>query len=245
MLSLIHEIPSQRIGYGAAGRLGFVGGFQHAPNLDAVRFSSTASCRASGRPARMSCLTWWARTRPPRCAPLRGPAFASWDTRRVSAPLLGGWRVFVAPIRYGAGVKGKITQALSFGLPTVTTWLGAEGIGLRHGEDVLIADTPERFAAAALDLYENRERWERCRRPVRPACAPGSRSRQPGPHPEGPRRDLASAPTASVPAGARKRDPAPGGRAMLTFRSPRAVAPDSQRSHGHLGDSPGLAPPPR
>jgi hypothetical protein len=61
-------------------------------------------------------------------------------------------------------VKGKITQALSFGLPTVTTSVGAEGIGLRHRENALIADTPESFAAAVLELYENRECWERLSR---------------------------------------------------------------------------------
>jgi glycosyltransferase involved in cell wall biosynthesis len=61
-------------------------------------------------------------------------------------------------------VSGKITQALSFGLPAVTTWVGAEGAALRHDDDVLIAETPAAFAAATLDLYENPERWERLSR---------------------------------------------------------------------------------
>jgi len=43
----------------------------------------------------------------------------------------------------------------------VTTWIGAEGTGLRHDRDALIADTPDTFAAAVLSLYEDRARWER------------------------------------------------------------------------------------
>ena len=78
--------------------------------------------------------------------------------------LLSRWRVLVAPLRYGAGVKGKITQALSLGLPTVTTSLGAEGTGFRHGEEVLIADTPAAFATSVLGLYESPQQWERLSR---------------------------------------------------------------------------------
>ncbi len=66
----------------------------------------------------------------------------------------------MAPIRFGAGASGDYSPALSLGLPTVTTRLRTEGAGLRHDEEVLIADTPKTFAAAGLELYENRVRWE-------------------------------------------------------------------------------------
>jgi glycosyltransferase involved in cell wall biosynthesis len=75
------------------------------------------------------------------------------------APLLKGCRVFVAPLRFGAGMKGKIVQALAYGLPTVTTPIGAEGIGLRHMQEALIADSAEEFAAAVVELYGSRELW--------------------------------------------------------------------------------------
>jgi len=70
-------------------------------------------------------------------------------------------RVFVAPIRFGAGVKGKIGEALSYGLPVVTTNIGAEGMSLRDGEEALIADSPQDFAAAVLRAYRDEALWRR------------------------------------------------------------------------------------
>jgi glycosyltransferase involved in cell wall biosynthesis len=69
-------------------------------------------------------------------------------------------RVFVAPLRYGAGMKGKIGQALALGLPLVTTSVGAEGMDLRDGHDALIRDDPAAFAAAVADLYDDQDLWE-------------------------------------------------------------------------------------
>jgi glycosyltransferase involved in cell wall biosynthesis len=53
-------------------------------------------------------------------------------------------RVFVAPLRYGAGLKGKIVHAMSYGVPVVTTDIGAEGLGLEDGLTALIAASASR-----------------------------------------------------------------------------------------------------
>ena len=74
-------------------------------------------------------------------------------------PWLDGSRVSVAPLRYGAGVKGKVNQAMSHGLPVVATTCAAEGMFLEHGQDVLVADTAEAFAAEVVRLYQNEELW--------------------------------------------------------------------------------------
>ena len=75
-------------------------------------------------------------------------------------PYLEGCRVFVAPLRYGAGIKGKIGQSMGFGLPVVTTSLGAEGMNLIDGEHVLVADSPAAFARAVVRLYRDDLLWE-------------------------------------------------------------------------------------
>jgi glycosyltransferase involved in cell wall biosynthesis len=69
-------------------------------------------------------------------------------------------RVFVAPLRYGAGMKGKIGHSMSFGLPVVTTSIGAEGMSLIDGRHVLIADSPAAFASAVVRLYTDNLLWE-------------------------------------------------------------------------------------
>ena len=76
-------------------------------------------------------------------------------------PYFENCRVFIAPLRFGAGMKGKIGQSMTFGLPVVTTKIGAEGIGLVHGETALIADTPHEFADLVVQLYSNEELWNR------------------------------------------------------------------------------------
>ncbi|MBA2527430.1 MAG: glycosyltransferase [Pyrinomonadaceae bacterium] len=76
-------------------------------------------------------------------------------------PLLRSARVFVAPLRFGAGVNGKIGEALSYGLPVVTTSIGAEGVGLTAGENAMIADDPEEFANSVLRVYRDMDLWHR------------------------------------------------------------------------------------
>ena len=76
-------------------------------------------------------------------------------------PLFAGARVFVAPLRYGAGIKGKIVQSMYYGVPVVTTSIGAEGLEVADGEQILIADDPRTMAARLVELYSNRKLWEK------------------------------------------------------------------------------------
>ncbi|HEX8423514.1 MAG TPA: glycosyltransferase family 4 protein, partial [Pyrinomonadaceae bacterium] len=76
-------------------------------------------------------------------------------------PLFESCRLMVVPLRYGAGIKGKLGESLSYGLPVVTTTMGAEGFGLTDGVEALIADEPQAFAAAVVRSYEDKDVWER------------------------------------------------------------------------------------
>jgi GT2 family glycosyltransferase len=76
-------------------------------------------------------------------------------------PYLLKRRVFVAPLRFGAGIKGKVGEAMAHGVPVVTTSIGAEGFGLTNEFDVMIGDDPASFAAAVARLYSEKELWER------------------------------------------------------------------------------------
>ena len=70
-------------------------------------------------------------------------------------------KFMVAPLRYGAGVKGKIGQSLEYYLPIITSAVGAEGMKLRNGESALIEDSTVGFAKAVINLYTNKELWEK------------------------------------------------------------------------------------
>jgi glycosyltransferase involved in cell wall biosynthesis len=80
------------------------------------------------------------------------------------APFMDGCRLSIAPLRYGAGVKGKVNMAMSYGLPVVATAVAVEGMHVRAGKgvadpDVLVADTPTDFAAAILRAYGDETLW--------------------------------------------------------------------------------------
>jgi hypothetical protein len=79
-------------------------------------------------------------------------------------PYLNSARVSVVPLRFGAGTKRKIIQALMVGTPTVTTSFGAEGLGVRDRREVLIADDPQGFAAAIERLLQQQLAWRRMAR---------------------------------------------------------------------------------
>ena len=65
-------------------------------------------------------------------------------------------RVCLAPIRFGAGLKGKLTDAMQAGTPSVTTTTGAEGMNGNMPWGGFIEDNPEAFANAAVKLYQEK-----------------------------------------------------------------------------------------
>jgi GT2 family glycosyltransferase len=70
-------------------------------------------------------------------------------------------KLSIAPLRFGAGVKGKINQSMGLGVPVVATTLAVEGMELKNRDDILIADEPEAFAQALVELYQSEELWMR------------------------------------------------------------------------------------
>ena len=139
--------------------VGFVGGFLHQPNVDAVRYFlddiwplvrerlPNVEFEIVG-----SDLPFDLRARTGRDG-IRYlghvPDLQSW---------LGGLRMTVAPLRFGAGAKGKVISSLAAGVPCVLTSIAAEGMGLGNTE-VCVADTGREFADRILALYETESVW--------------------------------------------------------------------------------------
>ena len=70
-------------------------------------------------------------------------------------------KLMVAPLRYGAGVKGKIGQAFEYYLPVITTDIGAEGMNLTNNHHAMITNDSSEFAAKIIELYQNEELWQK------------------------------------------------------------------------------------
>lgn len=164
VLSNIHTPVAHAVGFEPREGLVFVGGYRHPPNVDAARWLCREIWplvreRLPGVP-----LYLLGSDPPPALRDLAGNGV------QVIGPVadLDGWldrcRVAVAPLRYGAGVKGKVNHAMSRGLPVVATSVGVEGMDLTPEDDVLVADDPRDFAAAVARLYHDPALWERLSR---------------------------------------------------------------------------------
>lgn len=152
----IHEIvPPETPANGA--RLIFVGGFRHYPNVDAVLYFCQEILPLVRERLPEAHVTIVGSNPPPEILALREKHVEVTGFVPSTTPYLHASRVSIAPLRFGAGMKGKVGEAMAHGLPVVTTTVGAQGMGLQHGVNVLIADDPANFASAVLELLVNSE----------------------------------------------------------------------------------------
>lgn len=137
----------------------FVANFDHTPNVDAVLDFHEHSWPLIAEAIPEAQLMLVGFNPPPAVRALHGGRITVTGQVPETGPYLEAARVSIAPLRYGAGVKGKIGEALMHGLPVVTTPIGAEGMHLQDGEHVLIAEPGEDFARAVIRLYGDAELW--------------------------------------------------------------------------------------
>jgi glycosyltransferase involved in cell wall biosynthesis len=142
----------------------FVGGFRHTPNVDAVRWflqevlpllrprlpQAVFHCIGGDVPDAIAALA-------------REDAIIHGHLPSLEAAM-NGMRVAVAPLRFGAGVKGKINLSMAHGQPVVATHCAVEGMHLQDGVDVLVADDAQAFADAVVRLYSDEDLWNRLAR---------------------------------------------------------------------------------
>jgi GT2 family glycosyltransferase/glycosyltransferase involved in cell wall biosynthesis len=130
---------------GRAGML-FVGGFEHPPNVDAaLALVHEVMPLVWARNDDVS-VTIVGSDPPPEVAALASPRVRVAGWVADLEPLMDHARALLAPLTYGAGLKGKVTQALAAGLPVVTTPVGAEGLDATDGIQMLIGRNPAELA---------------------------------------------------------------------------------------------------
>lgn len=159
-ISNVHQFMGATLNVSEREGLLFVGGFSHPPNQDAVIYLYE----------KIMPLVW--KEKPEISATIIG----SYPSNKVMAlnserfKVLGfveelsdyfnRAKVFVAPLRYGAGVKGKIGQSLEYGLPVVTTDIGAEGFDFGSIRNECVDNSPQGMAEKILKLYQNDDIWK-------------------------------------------------------------------------------------
>ncbi len=161
IISLINdEAPAPRPFDERSGIL-FIGGFRHPPNVDGITWYIT-EVLPHVRRALPDVITTIVGSNMP--ASLKALACEGVDIKGFvenTEPLLANARVSIAPLRFGAGIKGKINEAMKYGIPVVATACAVEGMHLVPESDVLVSDNPEAFAQAIVRAYSDESLWNK------------------------------------------------------------------------------------
>jgi GT2 family glycosyltransferase len=161
IVSTIAEIPGSKNPFALRRDWLFIGGFQHTPNIDAVLFFLRRIYPLVSEHLRDAKFYIIGDKAPPEIVALATERIIVAGLQRDVRPFFDSVKLSVAPLRFGAGIKGKINQSMGFGVPVVATSLAVEGMPLTNRKDILVADEPEDFARALIELYESEELWNR------------------------------------------------------------------------------------
>jgi hypothetical protein len=147
---------AQRTGYMT------IGNFRHAPNWDAVLYLKNTIWPLIRALEPTAQLDIYGAYPPPKATQLHNPrqGFYIKGWAKDAQQVMQTARICLAPLRFGAGLKGKLIEAMQYGTPSITTSIGAESMNESLPWNGVITDEPAHFAQAAVDLYHNQDDWQ-------------------------------------------------------------------------------------
>jgi len=159
VITNVHEVHGSQRPWSERKDIFFVGGYQHPPNVDAAIWfvgSIWPLVRKQLPEVQFHLIGSKANE---RVSSLGGNGVQFHGFVKSLEPWLNRCRLAVAPLRYGAGVKGKVNMSMSHGQPVVATPAAVEGLFSKPGEDILVAQSEQEFAAQIVRLYQDEQLW--------------------------------------------------------------------------------------
>lgn len=140
----------------------FIGNFLHEPNWNAVQFLKETIWPLIRKKMPTAVLTVYGAYPTQKVLQLHhaNEGFLIKGRANSAKEVIENARVLLAPIRFGAGLKGKLVEAMLYGTPTVTTAIGAEAMHDDFDWNGVIEDNPEAFSQAAIALYSDKNKWQ-------------------------------------------------------------------------------------
>jgi len=159
--ALYSPVVATLAGHAARRHIFFLGGFKHPPNVDAVKwFVKKVWPAVHARLPGVEFHIVGAEAPADVIALGEQPGVRFVGYVQDLDPILAGYRLSVAPLLYGAGIKGKLGAAMGAGVPCVSTTIGAEGMGIVDGLHAMVRDDAEGFAEAVVSLYGDPALWQ-------------------------------------------------------------------------------------
>lgn len=137
----------------------FIGGFEHTPNVDAMLWFCGEILPLVLKKLPAAKFHIIGSKMPDTVRSFASDHVITHGYVADVTPFFDSCLLSVAPLRWGAGVKGKINQSMSFGVPVVSTSIGAEGMYLAHEKNFLLADNPADFAQQIIRLHRDPQLW--------------------------------------------------------------------------------------
>ncbi|WP_395373981.1 glycosyltransferase [Marinicella sp. W31] len=162
ILSNIHEIYGSKKSYSERRDILFIGGYQHTPNVDAVCWFCEKifpQIHQAIPDIQFHIIGSKAPAEVEKLGDIDGVVYHGFV--EDIEPFMQDIRLAVAPLRYGAGVKGKVNMSMSYGQPVVGTKVAVEGMYTTHAEDVMMANNEDEFVAQVIQIYQNEALWSR------------------------------------------------------------------------------------
>jgi O-antigen biosynthesis protein len=159
----VNAIPTTTLGFDERQHFMTIGNFRHAPNWDAVLYLQSIWPLIRKQLPQAELHIYGAYP-PPKATALHNPktGFLIKGWAESAYAVMEKARVCLVPLRFGAGLKGKLLDAMMMQTPSVTTMIGAEGMQV---EDMpwpgAIADDVDSFVDAAVNLYSDKAAWEK------------------------------------------------------------------------------------
>lgn len=144
----------------------FIGNFLHEPNWNAVLYLREILWPLIHKQLPKANLYVYGAYPSSKALQLHNPKLNFHILGRVenAKEVIEKAKVMLAPLRFGAGIKGKLLESMQYGTPSVTTMIGAEGMHLNLGWNGFIADNAEDFANQAVQLYKEKTIWEKAQK---------------------------------------------------------------------------------
>lgn len=139
----------------------FIGNFLHAPNHDVVVYLKEMIWPLLYRKFPEAKMNVYGAYPTQKINSLHQPEMNFYVHGRASSSfeVISSSKLLLAPIRFGAGIKGKLLEAMEFGTPSVTSSIGAEAMNGNFSWNGFVTDTPEIFVEKAIDIYQNKTTW--------------------------------------------------------------------------------------
>ena len=161
VISNIHEVYGSQKGFADRRDIMFIGGYQHTPNVDGIMwFADEILPLISAEIPELTLHIIGSK------APEQVEKLGEREHIRFHGfvediePFMQDIRIAVAPLRFGAGVKGKVNMSMSHGQPVVGTRVAVEGMYTTHRQDVMMADEAAAFAKDVIELYQDPQLWQ-------------------------------------------------------------------------------------